>query len=246
VISLNPTTDALVIVDAQPTFMPGGGLPIREGDKIVPIIVNVADHFPHDLRVATMDMHPRGHISLASSYVNFDPYTLLEYKTVKQWTADEAESRIAPHALFNHEQLLDYLSKVDGQAQRLWPDHALDGSGEEEVHLDLWSILSMTLVKGNDPICDSYSGFFDNLGRSTGFGEYLKDQGVNRAFYCGLALDFCVGFTALDGLKYGIEAYVIRDACRSTDIPGSEESMMKKFAEQGVRLVSSDGFSSVK
>jgi nicotinamidase/pyrazinamidase len=65
-------TDILGLVDIQPTFMPGGELPVAEGDAIIPIVNQLLRHFDHAF--ATQDWHPAGHASFASSHPNRQPY----------------------------------------------------------------------------------------------------------------------------------------------------------------------------
>lgn len=55
--------DALLVVDVQPDFMPGGPLAVPEGDQIVAQIAAILDRF--SFVVATQDWHPAGHISFA-------------------------------------------------------------------------------------------------------------------------------------------------------------------------------------
>ena len=63
---------------------------------------------------------------------------------------------------------------------------------------------------------DSYSGFFDNgKKKATGMGEYLKGRGVSSIFVAGLAADYCVYFTALDGLELGFQSTIITDATKA-------------------------------
>lgn len=57
---------ALIIVDVQNDFCPGGALPVQDGDKVVPVINQLQEHF--DVVVATQDWHPAGHKSFASSH----------------------------------------------------------------------------------------------------------------------------------------------------------------------------------
>jgi nicotinamidase/pyrazinamidase len=64
--------DALVVVDAQNDFCPGGALPVAEGDQIVPVANRLAARFRHVL--LTQDWHPRGHVSFASSHPGRRPY----------------------------------------------------------------------------------------------------------------------------------------------------------------------------
>jgi nicotinamidase/pyrazinamidase len=67
---------ALVIIDLQNDFIPGGNLEIQQGDTIVPLINRLQDHF--DLVVATQDWHPQNHKSFASNHLNKKPFEKVE------------------------------------------------------------------------------------------------------------------------------------------------------------------------
>lgn len=67
---------ALIIVDVQNDFLPGGALPVPEGDKIIPEINRIQEKF--DLIVATQDWHPEGHISFASSHKGKKPFDVIQ------------------------------------------------------------------------------------------------------------------------------------------------------------------------
>jgi nicotinamidase/pyrazinamidase len=69
---INPTTDILGLIDVQPTFMPGGGLAVPDGDSIVPVINGLLSRFPRAF--ATQDWHPAGHSSFASAHPGRSPY----------------------------------------------------------------------------------------------------------------------------------------------------------------------------
>ncbi len=58
--------DILGLIDIQPTFMPGGELPVPEGDAIIPVVNRLLDRFTHAF--ATQDWHPAGHASFASAH----------------------------------------------------------------------------------------------------------------------------------------------------------------------------------
>lgn len=244
-ILINLEEDALLLVDVQDAFMPEkGGLPVTDGDAILPVIARVRPHF--DLLFASVDKHPKGHVSLVSSYDGLDAMTLLTYDEVKDW--DETSSRIASSATFDLAQLKEYLAQVGVQV--LWPEHAVEGSGEDDLREELGDIkFAHTIIKGTDPACDSYSAFLDNLTRATGLVQEMHRRGVKRVFVCGLAEDFCVGWTALDAALAGFETFVIRDATRPVDVPpmdgnpGSLEAIRKRFKDAGVLYVTSDQLS---
>jgi len=105
--------------------------------------------------------------------------------------------------------------------QTLWPDHCLQGSPGAAFHpaLDL-PHAELILRKGFRREIDSYSAFLENDHRtSTGLAGYLRDRNLTRLFLCGLAYDFCVRFSAIDGVALGFECLVIEDATRAVDLP---------------------------
>jgi nicotinamidase/pyrazinamidase len=69
---IDRATDILGLVDVQPTFMPGGELPVAEGDAVVPVINRLLTCFDHAF--ATQDWHPPGHSSFASAHEGRHPY----------------------------------------------------------------------------------------------------------------------------------------------------------------------------
>ena len=120
--------------------------------------------------------------------------------------------------------------------QVLWPDHCVIGTkgAEFSVALDIPHV--QTIVrKGYRETIDSYSGFKENDHRTqTGLAGYLRERGLRRLFICGLATDFCVAWTAEDGIAAGFETVVIEDATRAIDTGGSLEAAWKRMTEIGV------------
>jgi nicotinamidase/pyrazinamidase len=119
--------------------------------------------------------------------------------------------------------------------QVLWPEHCVQGTWGAELHpaLDLPQA-ELILRKGFRPDVDSYSAFFENDQRTeTGLAGYLRERGLKRAFFAGLAYDFCVGFSALDARRLGLEAVVLPEASRAIDVAGSAEAMRKRLCEAG-------------
>jgi nicotinamidase/pyrazinamidase len=66
------STDALLVIDMQIDFLPGGALEVKDGDAIIPGINALAANFEHV--VLTQDWHPQGHISFASTH-GLQPFT---------------------------------------------------------------------------------------------------------------------------------------------------------------------------
>lgn len=237
-IQVNPLADAILTVDVQTTFMPGGGLPVKDGDQVVPVVLKTEALFPRWRRFATLDQHPIGHISLASSYHGIAPGYKLTEEEVAGWTAGNHRIN-GLRALFTLEELKAYLAVV--KFQILWSEHGIIGTPEAELHPALSrDRYAHVQIKGPDPLCDSYSGFRDNLGRSTGLAGWMYPQYTRKLFLQGLAGDFCVGLTAIDAVKEGFaEVFVIEDATRSVDLPGTVAKMNSDLYRHGVQVIES-------
>ena len=197
--------DALVIVDIQRDFYPGGNLAVGGGDEIVPLVNRVAATFAHV--ILTQDWHPRNHLSFASSHPGKKPFESVEL----------------PYG-----------------TQTLWPDHCIQGSPGAEFHAML-EVLRAELIlrKGCNREIDSYSAMFENDRRTpTGLAGYLRERGIKRVFLVGLALDFCVRWSAEDAWRLGFDVIVIEDCCRAIDTAGSLAEAHAAFARTGVALTS--------
>ncbi len=196
--------NALLIIDVQNDFCPGGTLAVNDGDQIIPIITKIRDRF--DLVVATQDWHPAGHKSFASS----------------------------------HNKNVGEIIELGGQPQVLWPDHCVQNTPGAEFKKGLELKPGDKIIrKGMNPEVDSYSGFFDNNHvDATGLNEYLKSMGVTELFLAGLATDYCVKFTALDGIKLGYKVNVILEACKAVELkPGDAERAVAEMEAAGVRII---------
>ena len=123
--------------------------------------------------------------------------------------------------------------------QILWPDHCIQGTAGADFHDDL-DIPHAALVirKGFRPHINSYSAFYENDRKTpTGLGGYLRDRGLKRIFIVGLALDFCVRYSAEDARREGFDVVVIEDACRGIDVGGSVAATRASFARLGIATV---------
>jgi len=182
---------ALILVDIQNDFCPGGALAVSEGDQIVPIVNQLIPEFP--LVISTQDWHPENHISF--------------------------KQRGGP-----------------------WPPHCVQGTQGAQLHPELKTdTISYYFRKASSPDKDDYSEFAgkDEQGRS--LDEVLKSHDVKSLYVVGLATDYCVLETVLDGLKYGYEVYPVIDAMRAVNVdPGDGERALRKMAYNGAHLVTSD------
>lgn len=195
--------EALIVIDLQNDFCPGGALAVAGGDEIVPLVNALIARFDHV--VLTQDWHPAGHSSFASSHPGKAPF----------------ESFDMPYG-----------------PQTLWPDHCVQGTKGAEFHPDLeWTRAELVIRKGFRKAIDSYSAFFENdHATPTGLTGYLRERGLKRLTFAGLATDFCVAYSALDAAAQGFEATVAMEACRGIDLGGSMEAMTARMKEAGVRL----------
>jgi nicotinamidase/pyrazinamidase len=166
--NINPEHDALIVVDVQNDFLPGGTLPVNDGLQVIPLINRLLPMFNHVYY--TRDWHPPNHVSFAE----FPKY-----------------------------------------ADKSWPPHAVMDTPGAEFHNDLFlPEIPHIFNKGNHPDREAYSGFQDTKLEVT-----LHAEGINRVFVCGLATDYCVKHTVLDGLKLGFAVVLLEDAVRGVDYP---------------------------
>ena len=135
------------------------------------------------------------------------------------------------------------VDELGGLPQVLWPAHCVQGSPGAEFHPGFdRTHVTRVFQKGTDPGIDSYSAFYDNGRRkSTGLGDYLREQGVRELTIMGLATDYCVRFTALDGLWLGFEIVVVEDGCRAVElVEGDGARAIEEMRAAGATIVTSD------
>ncbi len=197
---------ALIIVDVQNDFCPGGALAVENGDRIIPVINSIAGRF--DAVVQTQDWHPAGHSSFASVHPGKKPYETIE---------------------------MFYGTQV------LWPDHCIQGSAGADFHPRLHTTATQLIIrKGFRKAIDSYSAFYENDKKTaTGLTGYLKNLGIDELYFCGLATDFCVKWSAIDGIHEGFKVSVIEDAVEGINLDNSVAKAWKEMEEAGAKRVRS-------
>jgi nicotinamidase/pyrazinamidase len=124
----------------------------------------------------------------------------------------------------------------------LWPDHCVQGTVGAQFHDDLQiPHAELVLRKGFRPTIDSYSALYENDRKTpTGLAGYLRERSLTRIFVAGLALDFCVRYSAEDARREGFSVTVIEDACRGIDVEGSVAATRESFAALGVGTIAAD------
>ncbi|MBZ9728251.1 bifunctional nicotinamidase/pyrazinamidase [Salegentibacter sp. JZCK2] len=108
---------------------------------------------------------------------------------------------------------------LNGTEQVMWPEHCVQNTDGAEFNENLKTAkIEAIFRKGTNPEIDSYSAFYDNKHlKSTGLTGYLKEKKADDLYFCGLAAEICVYFTAKDAIKEGFKATIIEDATRALD-----------------------------
>ncbi|MFC7705873.1 bifunctional nicotinamidase/pyrazinamidase [Plastorhodobacter daqingensis] len=200
---MQPEHQALIVIDMQNDFCPGGALGVAGGDEILTGINGLMADCA--TVVLTQDWHPADHRSFASSHPGRDPFAMID---------------------------MPYGPQV------LWPDHCVQGTSGADLHPDLdTNRAHLVLRKGFRAEVDSYSAFFENdKTTATGLEGYLRNRGVTEVAFVGLALDFCVAWSAIDAARLGFRASVRPDLCRAIDLDGSLTAALAAMRAAGVRL----------
>ncbi len=208
-------SDALIVVDVQNDFMPGGALPVEEGDQIVDGINELAKKFHENNSpvILTQDWHPPGHKSFASAHPGKNP-------------GDE------------------YQTEAIGPV--LWPDHCVQDTKGAAFHKSLKTPFAKAIIrKGTNPEIDSYSAFLENDKKTeTGLTGMLKSLKIERIFICGLALDYCCYFSAIDATDFGFNVYLLLDLTKGIDLPeGNISQSLENMKMKGVKFANINSFS---
>jgi nicotinamidase/pyrazinamidase len=203
------TGRALLVVDVQNDFLPGGALAVPDGDAILSPLRSLMLSGAFELIVATQDWHPQRHISFASSHLGHQPMDTIR--------------------LYGHEQTLwpDHCVQ-DTQGARLHPGLPWNKAAAIIRKATDPTTDSYSALRNN----------WNPSGRRppTGLTGYLKNHGVREVSICGLARDFCVRWSAEDAVKDGFRVSVIWDLCRSID-PLSDEQLRRRLKARGVKII---------
>lgn len=203
---------ALLLVDVQPDFMPGGALGVAEGDHIVEPLRALMESDTFDYCVATQDWHPPGHISFASSHPGHEPMEVIE--------------------LYGHSQTLWPDHCVQGTA-RAELHHGLPWQR-------VTAIIRKGMDPKVDSY-SGFRNNWNPLGERppTGLNGYLKDRGIQELYICGLARDVCVKWTAEDAAQAGFHVRVLWDLTRPVD-PDANPQIQEGFEARGIEVITSD------
>lgn len=204
-----PATAALLLVDIQPDFMPGGALAVAGGDEIVSPVAALLESGRFRCCVATQDWHPPGHVSFASWHPGHEPFEAIE--------------------LYGHDQTLwpDHCVQ-DTPGAQLHPDlpttriDAIIRKGTNPAVDSYSGFRNNWNAAGERP--------------PTGLGGYLRERGIRVIYVCGLARDVCAKWTAEDGVSLGFDVYFLWELTRPVD-PASNDSVKRGMIERGVKVL---------
>lgn len=212
-LTINPKTDALLVIDIQNDFCPGGALAVAGGDEIVPGVAALAARF--DTVVLSQDWHPAGHASFASTHGKA-PFSSIDLA-------------YGPQTLWP-----DHC--VQGSLGAAFTD-ALAAAGVVD------RAAAVVRKGANPGIDSYSAFFENDKTTPTGLAGYLREKGIERVFLVGLAYDFCVGYSAIDARAQGFEAVVVKDLTRAIAMPldtgTTVDAIETRFHETGVELASS-------
>ncbi|MGN6381132.1 MAG: bifunctional nicotinamidase/pyrazinamidase [Dyella sp.] len=199
---------ALIVIDLQPDFMPGGALACHEGDAIVPAIDALlrARRFGHV--VATQDWHPAGHISFASSHPGRAPFEQIDLHGQPQTLWPEHCVQGTPGAALH--AAVDW-SSVDVTIRKGGDPRVDSYSAFQENHGP----------GGTRP--------------PTGLAGWLRERRVEAVYLCGLARDVCVLWSAQDAARLGFRTHVLWDLCRPVT-PAGDAPTQAALAREGIAL----------
>jgi nicotinamidase/pyrazinamidase len=193
---VNTDTAALLVVDLQNDFCPGGALGAPGGNRIIPAVNrHIAEAQKRGMPVyASRDWHP--------------PVT-------------------------------SHFKEYGGA----WPRHCVQETAGAEFHVDLKLPHGAIIVnKGDDPARDGYSAFEGHTESGKSLLHDLRDRQVTRLYVAGIATDYCVRTTALDGVSAGLDVRVLRDAITGIDVhPGDVARALADIERAGATIVDAIG-----
>ena len=185
------TVTAVLVVDVQRDFCPGGALAVPDGDRVVPVLNQV-------LRAA----HARG---------------LTVYAT-RDWHPPDSRHFLAGGGP--------------------WPAHCVASSPGAHFHSDLGLPEGVVVVnKGTTANSDGYSAFEGCLENGTSLSDDLRRRGITHLVTGGLATDYCIRHSVLDGRQKGWHVTVVTDAIAAVDLtPGDGERALAEMQAAGAEL----------
>jgi nicotinamidase/pyrazinamidase len=185
----NSRKRALIVVDVQNDFCPGGALPVARGDEVIAPLNQLIEQFLE-----------RGEPVFKS----------------RDW----------------HPLKTRHFAAYGGT----WPVHCVQNTRGAEFHPELLDDMHIRVVSKGLGDEDSYSAF-----DGTDLDLQLRRLGIEELWIGGLATDYCVKNTVLDGLRYGYRVKAIANAMRAVELePGDGDRALEEMRQAGAEITSSD------
>ena len=207
-------------------------MPHRHSAKDVLVVVDVQNDFCEGGSLAV----PEG--SFVVPVINRLAGLFSAVVATQDWHPADHQSFASAHSRKNPFET----TELEYGEQTLWPDHCVQGTPGAEFHPDLETERFDIIVrKGFRRHVGSYSAFFENDRKTpTGLDGYCRERRFERAFFCGLAGDFCVFYSAMDAAEARFEPFFIEDACRDIDMAGSKAAARQAMRDKGIAIVTSE------
>lgn len=209
---------ALILVDIQKDFCPGGALAVKDGDKVVSIANDVKSVFNDNesIIVATQDYHPPGHKSFASNNAA-EVMSMGELGGIAQVMWPDHCVWNSPGSKFHEDLDISTCSAIFRKGMNSEID-SYSGFFDNQYYDDK-----------------------NKVRDGTGLGGYLTELNVSDVYVMGLATDYCVMYTALDAIKLGFRTHLIRDGCRGVNIKSEDsDDAIDTMRHEGVRVTNSE------
>jgi len=217
---------ALLIIDVQNCFLEGGSLAVPDGNQVIPVINNLRNKFKNV--VLTQDWHCVNHVSFASVHPGEAVYSTIKLEYDENGNLCNNEPKCQPDEI---EYTVD---------QTLWPDHCVKNTQGAEVSTKINKTSGDIIIrKGFNCDIDSYSAFYDNGAISeTELNDKLIGLDVDTLYIVGLALDYCVFYSAKDAIGLGFKVYVVEDATRGISPEGISDAV-QDMKDSGINIIQS-------
>ena len=212
---MRPANEALLIIDIQNDFCPGGAMAVPEGNAIIPGVAKLAAQF--DTVVLAQDWHPAGHTSFASTH-QAEPFST--------YAASYGEQTLWPDHCIQGSAGADF-----------HPDLYEAGVVERARRI--------VRKGTNPAVDSYSAFFENDRTTPTGLEGWLRQRDISHLFLCGLATDFCVAWSALDAVGLGFAVTIVLDACKGIGLADADgqttiDTARRRLTEAGVAFVNSD------
>lgn len=200
---------ALIVVDVQNDFCKNGALEVPNANDIFPYINKLINSGAYDEIIFSQDFHPKNHISFAENHPN--------------------------------KKIGAFITLANNTSQILWPTHCVEGTFGAEFHSEIQQPKTFKIIqKGTNKLVDSYSAFYDNNHEvATGLKDYLISKNITTIELVGLALDYCVKFTALDAILEGFTTYLHAKGTKAVNLqPTDGDQTLLELIKKGVHIIS--------